>query len=109
MRILLSTAAAKVTPYHRFLIIGAGPGGLQLAHYLHSALRDYAVLEQGDSSSGSFAALPRFRQLISLNKRASQRTQLDLAMRVDWNSLLTDQSHHVPLRATSFTSSRKTP
>lgn len=33
-------------PHVRYVIIGAGPGGLQVAHYLDSAGRDYVVLEK---------------------------------------------------------------
>jgi cation diffusion facilitator CzcD-associated flavoprotein CzcO len=32
--------------YHRYVVIGAGPGGLQIAHYLEAAGRDYVVLEK---------------------------------------------------------------
>jgi ribulose 1,5-bisphosphate synthetase/thiazole synthase len=39
-------------PHVRYAILGAGPGGLQLAHYLDSAGRDYVVFEnnQGPGS-----------------------------------------------------------
>ena len=46
-------AAAVPTEQHvRYVIIGAGPGGLQIAHYLDSAGRDYVVLEK-NSGPGS--------------------------------------------------------
>ena len=31
--------------HHKYLIVGAGPGSLQMAHYLESAGRDYLILE----------------------------------------------------------------
>ena len=77
----------------RYVIIGAGPGGLQLAHYLDSAGRDYTILEQNSKPGSFFETLPRFRKLISINKRHSGRVELDHMMRHDWNSLLSDPSH----------------
>jgi NADPH-dependent glutamate synthase beta subunit-like oxidoreductase len=32
--------------FHKYIIIGAGPGGLQLAHYLDSAGRDYLIIDK---------------------------------------------------------------
>jgi 2-polyprenyl-6-methoxyphenol hydroxylase-like FAD-dependent oxidoreductase len=87
------TLVGATTPHLRYVIIGAGPGGLQLAHYLDSAGRDYAVLERAPGPASFFRHLPRFRQLISINKRWSGRTELDHFMRHDWNSLLSDSSH----------------
>ena len=39
-------AALPPAKYHRYLLVGAGPGGLQMAHYLDTAERDYLVLEK---------------------------------------------------------------
>ena len=49
--LVVAGAAARETgrgtlPHVRYVIIGAGPGGLQVAHYLDSAGRDYVVLEK---------------------------------------------------------------
>jgi ribulose 1,5-bisphosphate synthetase/thiazole synthase len=62
-----ATAAAVAlaeTEYHKYIIVGAGPGGLQLGHYLESAGRDYLVLEQSDTAASFFVKYPRWRQLI---------------------------------------------
>lgn len=40
-----------------------------------------------------FAKYPRWRQLISINKPNTGKTEYDYAMRHDWNSLLNDPSH----------------
>jgi cation diffusion facilitator CzcD-associated flavoprotein CzcO len=32
--------------YHRYIIVGAGPGGLQLGHYMDTAERDYLILDK---------------------------------------------------------------
>jgi hypothetical protein len=82
--------------YHRYIVVGAGPGGLQIAHYLASAGRDYVVLEAGGSPGSFFRTFPRWRQLISINKRATGRQELDFNLRHDWNSLLSEASHAAP-------------
>ncbi|HEU4367085.1 MAG TPA: NAD(P)-binding domain-containing protein, partial [Methylomirabilota bacterium] len=51
-----------------YLIVGAGPAGLQLGHHLQQAGRDYAILEAGPAPGGFFRTFPRHRRLISINK-----------------------------------------
>ena len=51
-----------------YLIIGAGPAGLQLAYFLQKAGRDYHLLEAGQGPGTFFRTFPRHRQLISSNK-----------------------------------------
>ncbi|TCP50917.1 pyridine nucleotide-disulfide oxidoreductase [Tamaricihabitans halophyticus] len=68
------------------LIIGAGPGGLQLAHDLHQAGSDYLVVDRADHPGSFFSHYPRHRQLISVNKVAVD--ERDNPLRFDWNSLL---------------------
>lgn len=76
--------------------VGAGPGGLQLAHYLHAAGRDYVVLDREATAGNFFHHFPRYRKLISVNKRFTGTEHLDFNLRFDWNSLLSDPSHHRP-------------
>jgi thioredoxin reductase len=71
------------------LIIGAGPGGLQLAHELHRAGADYLVLDGGDAPGSFFRHYPRHRQLISIN-RPNVGHDPGNPLRFDWNSLLND-------------------
>src|SRR5690349_5082821 len=73
-----------------YLIIGAGPAGLQLAALLERDGRDYAVLERGNGPGTFFTRYPRHRQLISTNKVHTGFTDLELNLRMDWNSLLSD-------------------
>ncbi|MGI8646938.1 MAG: NAD(P)-binding domain-containing protein [Mycobacteriales bacterium] len=70
------------------LIIGAGPGGIQVAHELHQARSDYLVVEAADGPGDFFNRFPRHRQLISVNKCAVALQ--DNSLRFDWNSLLSD-------------------
>ncbi|MFD7711933.1 NAD(P)-binding domain-containing protein [Streptomyces sp. NPDC059786] len=73
-----------------YLIIGAGPAGLQLAALLEREGRDYVVLERGSGPGTFFTQYPRHRQLISINKVNTGYTDAELALRMDWNSLLSD-------------------
>ncbi|MFF3504992.1 NAD(P)-binding domain-containing protein [Streptomyces sp. NPDC003247] len=73
-----------------YLIIGAGPAGLQLAALLERDGRDYVVLERGSGPGTFFTRYPRHRQLISINKVNTGYTDPELNLRMDWNSLLSD-------------------
>ncbi|MEV4346655.1 NAD(P)-binding domain-containing protein [Actinoplanes sp. NPDC049596] len=75
---------------HDYLIIGAGPAGLQLAALLERDGRDYVVLEAGQSAGTFFRTYPRHRQLISINKIWTGSSDPEFNLRADWNSLLTD-------------------
>ncbi|MDG4830050.1 NAD(P)-binding domain-containing protein [Solwaraspora sp. WMMD1047] len=84
-----------------YLIIGAGPAGLQLAALLErDGSRDYLVLESADVPGAFFTRFPRHRQLISINKPHTGSDDPELNLRLDWNSLLTDDP---ALRFTRYT------
>ena len=51
-----------------FIIVGAGPAGLQMGYYLHKSNRSYTILEKGAKAGSFFAQYPRHRRLISINK-----------------------------------------
>jgi thioredoxin reductase len=71
-----------------YLIIGAGPAGLQLAYFLQQAGRDSLVLEAGPTPGNFFRTFPRHRRLISNNKVHTGYNDPELNLRMDWNSLL---------------------
>ena len=74
-----------------YLIIGAGPAGLQLAALFEAEGRhDYLVLEAGPTPGTFFTRFPRHRQLISINKAHTGTDDPELNLRLDWNSLLSD-------------------
>jgi thioredoxin reductase len=79
--------------YFDYLIIGAGPAGCQLGYFLEKAGRNYLILEAGDSPGTFFRTFPRHRTLISNNKRHTGWSDPELNLRMDWNSLLSDDSH----------------
>jgi thioredoxin reductase len=83
-----------------YLIIGAGPAGLQLAYFLQKAGRDYHVLEAGPGPGTFFRTFPRHRRLISVNKPHTGWDDAEMNMRMDWNSLLSDDPK---LRFTRYT------
>lgn len=73
-----------------YLVIGAGPAGLQLGYLLRKAGRDHLVLEAGDVPGSFFVDQPRHRRMISINKPYTGSDDPELNLRVDWNSLLGD-------------------
>ncbi|GID30743.1 NAD(P)-binding domain-containing protein [Paractinoplanes brasiliensis] len=75
---------------HEYLIIGAGPAGLQLAALLERDGHDYLVLEAGERPGTFFRTYPRHRTLISINKVWTGSEDPEFNLRADWNSLLTD-------------------
>jgi thioredoxin reductase len=73
-----------------YLVIGAGPAGLQLAYFLQQAGRDYLILEAGSAPGAFFSKFPRHRELISSNKCYTGSNDPEFNLRMDWNSLLSD-------------------
>ncbi|MET8851327.1 NAD(P)-binding domain-containing protein [Amycolatopsis sp. NPDC004625] len=73
-----------------YLVVGAGPAGLQLAQHLGRAGRRYLVLEAGSAPGHFFETFPRHRTLISINKKHTGYADPELRMRMDWNSILAD-------------------
>lgn len=73
-----------------YLIIGAGPAGLQMGYFLEKCNLNYAILEASDVSGSFFQKYPRMNQLISFNKKHSIYNHPEIKLRWDWNSLLTD-------------------
>jgi thioredoxin reductase len=73
-----------------YLVIGAGPAGLQLGYFLQRAGRDYLILEAGSTAGTFFRTFPRHRTLISINKPHTGERDPERNLRMDWNSLLSD-------------------
>jgi thioredoxin reductase len=74
-----------------YLVVGAGPAGLQAAYYLERAGRDYLAVEAGDAPGTFFTRFPRHRTLISINKVHTGWDDPELRLRTDWNSLLSEE------------------
>ncbi|UZN01720.1 NAD(P)-binding domain-containing protein [Cellulomonas sp. S1-8] len=83
------------------LIIGAGPAGLQLGALLEAdGRRDYLVVDRADVPGSFFERYPRHRRLISINKPRTGSDDPEVNLRLDWNSLLSDDPD---LRFTRYT------
>jgi thioredoxin reductase len=74
-----------------YLIIGAGPAGLQLGYFLEQNNRDYLILDKANKPGAFFASMPRHRKLISINKVHIGTDDPVARLRWDWNSLLSDR------------------
>ncbi len=72
-----------------YLIIGAGPAGLQLAYNLEKAGCNFLILEKGPTAGTFYTQYPRHRKLISINKVYTGCSDPEKNMRWDWNSLVT--------------------
>ncbi|KAM9324489.1 FAD-dependent oxidoreductase domain-containing protein 2, partial [Gastrophryne carolinensis] len=73
---------------HDYCVLGAGPGGLQIARFLKESGRDYLVFERNSGPGSFFLHFPRHRKLISINKQFTGRKNIEFNLRHDWNSLL---------------------
>nr|XP_026693091.1 FAD-dependent oxidoreductase domain-containing protein 2-like [Ciona intestinalis] len=85
--------------YKEYCVIGAGPGGLQIAYFLENAGRDYRVFEKGYKAGTFYLKYPIHRKLISINKRNTDRSNKEFNFRHDWNSLV---SHDESLQMTKY-------
>ena len=83
-----------------YAVIGAGPAGLQLGYLLQRAGHDYLVLEAGPTPGTFYRTFPRHRRMISINKPHTGWHDPEKDLRVDWNSLLSDEPD---LRFTRYT------
>lgn len=73
------------------LIIGAGPGGLQLGCFFQASGHRYIILEAATEAGSFFRTFPRHRRLISINKVHTGRKDPAVQFRWDWNSLLSEE------------------
>ncbi|KAK7940245.1 hypothetical protein WMY93_003571 [Mugilogobius chulae] len=74
-----------------YCVLGAGPSGLQMGHFLSRAKRDYIILERNSGPGSFFNKYPRHRKLISINKIHTGSNNREFNLRHDWNSLLSDK------------------
>ncbi|XP_069766057.1 FAD-dependent oxidoreductase domain-containing protein 2 [Narcine bancroftii] len=84
----LNTAIPSNYQHLDYCVIGAGPGGLQIAYFLQQSQRQYVVFERSNTSGSFFGRYPRHRKLISINKRYTGKQNKEFNLRHDWNSLL---------------------
>ena len=74
------------------LVIGSGPGGLQVSYSLRRLGIDHAVISADPSPGGMFRRWPFFQRLLSWTKpHAPVERGTRAYERYDWNSLLGDE------------------
>ncbi len=73
------------------LVVGSGPGALQLTYCLTRLGIDHAAISADDAPGGMFRKWPIFQRMLSWTKPfASQEKVTRAYERFDWNSLLSD-------------------
>lgn len=73
------------------VVVGSGPGGLQVAAELRALGVPHAVISADPAPGGMFRRWPHFQRLLSWTKPYVTDDPTDpLAERADWNSLLTE-------------------
>jgi thioredoxin reductase len=82
------------------IVIGSGPGGLQLSYGLRRHGVGHAVLSSDPSAGGMFRRWPLFQRLLSWTKpyAPEERTSREY-QRFDWNSLIADEPELRSLQA----------
>lgn len=95
---MLDAATSESLDYD-YIIIGAGPAGVQMAYFLEMAGRKYVVYEATQYAASFFKHLPRHNRLISINKKNNMFDEDEFNLRHDWNSLL---SHNRSMRFTRY-------
>ncbi len=77
------------------VIVGSGPGGLQLSYCLTRLGARHAVLSADEAPAGMFRRWPLFQRLISWTKPfAAAPRGSRFYERYDWNSLLAEEDEH---------------
>jgi thioredoxin reductase len=75
--------------HNDYIILGAGPAGLQTGYFLSEAGIDYKIIERALAPASFYTTFPRRRELISFNRTNTIFNDRRINLRFDWNSLLT--------------------
>ena len=77
------------------VVVGSGPGGLQLSYSLSRLGVDHALLSDDPAPGGMFRRWPIFQRMLSWTKPHTGVARTSRAYeRFDWNSLLADEEPH---------------
>ena len=91
---LIAHGLHKIFPPGEYpvLVIGSGPGGLQLSYGLRKLGVPHAVISQDEGAGGMFRRWPFFQRLLSWTKPyAPAEKDTREYQRYDWNSLIADE------------------
>ncbi len=73
------------------VVVGSGPGGLQISHALSELGVEHAVLSRDGSAGGMFRRFPFFQRLLSWTKPYAPVARSEREYeRYDWNSMVSD-------------------
>mgnify|MGYP001328056330 FL=1 len=75
--------------HYNYIIIGAGPAGLQLGYFFEKNKENYIILERNCDVGSFFKTYPKQRNLISINKKTIFPV-IKNKLRHDWNSLINE-------------------
>jgi len=82
------------------VVVGSGPGALQLSYSLRALGVDHAVISEDPSAGGMFRRWPFFQRLLSWTKPyAPVERGTRFYQRYDWNSLIPDGPEHQAIQA----------
>jgi thioredoxin reductase len=82
------------------VVVGSGPGGLQLSYTLRRLGVDHAVISADPGPGGMFRRFPFFQRLLSWTKPYAPAERGTRAYeRYDWNSLLAEEPENRALQA----------
>ena len=90
----MAELAQKPFPPGRYelIVVGSGPGGLQLSYSLDRLGIDHAVISDDPAPGGMFRRWPVFQRMLSWTKPFTGIERTSRAYeRFDWNSLLADE------------------
>jgi thioredoxin reductase len=77
------------------IVVGSGPGGLQVSYFLTRLGVDHAVISADDAPGGMFQQFPVFQRLVTWTKpQAPAARDSHHYERFDWNSLLAEDAEH---------------
>jgi Pyridine nucleotide-disulphide oxidoreductase len=80
------------------IVVGSGPGALQLSYSLSRLGVEHAVISADPSPGGMFRRFPFFQRLLSWTKPyAPEEKGTRAYQRFDWNSLLADEPENAAL------------
>jgi thioredoxin reductase len=92
------------------VVVGSGPGGLQVAYYLSRLGIDHAVISADPAPGGMFRRFPFFQRLLSWTKPHAQLPHSSKAYeRYDWNSLVAFEPEHRAIMPTLMDGSSEFP